>query len=94
MDPDHAWGALGRLAGRLGFGPRPAQTVYEYAGMLGDAVPMVRAELTTVARAKVEVAYGRHELGLERLRGVGEAYRRLRLALLRFGILRRLGRRR
>jgi transglutaminase-like putative cysteine protease len=93
MDPDVAWGALGRLASRFGFGPRPAQTVYEYAGMLGDAVPAVRAELQTVARAKVEVAYGRRELGLERLRSVGEAYRRLRLAMLRFG-LRRLPRRR
>ncbi len=93
MDPDVAWGSLGRLAARFGFGPRPAQTVYEYAGMLGDAVPAVRVELSTVARAKVEVAYGRHELGIDRLRAVGEAYRRLRFALLRVG-LRRLPRRR
>lgn len=93
MDPDVAWGSLGRLAARFGFGPRPAQTVYEYAGMLGEAVPAARVELTTVARAKVEVAYGRHELGIDRLRAVGEAYRRLRFALLRVG-LRRVPRRR
>ena len=93
MDPDVAWGSLGRLAARFGFGPRPAQTVYEYAGLLGEAVPAARAELSTVARAKVEVAYGRHELEIDRLRAVGEAYRRLRLALLRVG-LRRLPRRR
>lgn len=93
MDPDVAWGSLGRLAARFGFGPRPAQTVYEYAGLLGDTVPAARAELSTVARAKVEVAYGRHELGIDRLRAVGEAYRRLRFALLRVG-LRRLPRRR
>ncbi len=93
MDPDVAWGSLGRLAARFGFGPKPAQTVYEYAGMLGDAVPAARIELTTVARAKVEVAYGRHELGIDRLRAVGEAYRRLRFAVLRVG-LRRLPRRR
>jgi len=93
MDPDVAWGSLGRLAARFGFGPRPAQTVYEYAGMLGDAVPAARVELSTVARAKVEVAYGRHELELDRLRAVGEAYRRLRFALVRAG-LRRLPRRR
>jgi transglutaminase-like putative cysteine protease len=93
MHPDQAWGSLGRLAGRFGFGPRPTQTVYEYAGMLGDAVPTVRAELSTVARAKVEVAYGRQELGVERLRSIGEAYRRLRFAILRLG-LRRFSRRR
>ncbi len=93
MHPDQAWGSLGRLAARFGFGPRPTQTVYEYAGMLGDAVPTVRAELSTVARAKVEVAYGRQELGVERLRSIGEAYRRLRFAVLRLGI-RRFSRRR
>jgi len=92
MHPDQAWGALGRLAARFGFGPRPAQTVYEYAGMLGETVPGVRAELSTVARAKVEVAYGRQDLGVERLRTVGDAYRRLRFEILRFG-LRRLPRR-
>jgi hypothetical protein len=80
------------LAGRFGFGPRPQQTVYEYAGALGEVVPTARVELTTVARAKVEVAYGRHELGEDRLRIVGDAYRRIRLAVLRAGIGRRLGR--
>jgi len=88
MHPDQAWGSLGRLAARFGFGPRPTQTVYEYAGILGDAVPTVRAELTTVARAKVEVAYGRQELGVERMRSIGEAYRRLRFAIVRFGLQR------
>lgn len=93
MHPDQAWGSLGRLASRFGVGPRPAQTVYEYAGTLGDAMPSLRAELTTVARAKVEVAYGRQELGVDRLRSVGDAYRHLRYALVRFG-LRRFPRRR
>ncbi|MBI3750239.1 MAG: transglutaminase domain-containing protein [Chloroflexi bacterium] len=92
MHPDQAWGGLGRLAGRFGFGPRPQQTVYEYAGALGDVVPAARVELTTVARAKVEVAYGRRELGEDRLRIIGDAYRRLRLAVLRAGIGRRLPR--
>jgi transglutaminase-like putative cysteine protease len=86
MHPDQAWGSLGRLASRFGFGPRPTQTVYEYAGVLGDAVPRVRADLTTVARAKVEVAYGRQELGVERMRSIGDAYRRLRFAIIRFGL--------
>jgi transglutaminase-like putative cysteine protease len=94
MHPDQAWGGLGRLAGRFGFGPRPQQTVYEYAGSLGDLVPGSRVEVGTVARAKVEVAYGRHELGEDRMRSVGDAYRRLRLAVLRAGVARRLRRRR
>ena len=93
MHPDQAWGSLSRLAGRFGLGPRPSQTVYEYAGSLGDTVPAARVELTTIARAKVEVAYGRHELGADRLRRVAEAYQRLRFALFGF-ILRRVFRRR
>jgi transglutaminase-like putative cysteine protease len=86
MHPDQAWGSLGRMASRFGVGPRPAQTVYEYAGALSDAIPAVRAELSTVARAKVEVAYGRQELGIDRMRTIADAYGRLRFALLRFGI--------
>jgi transglutaminase-like putative cysteine protease len=93
MDPDSAWGGLGRLASRFGFGPRPAQTVYEYAGALADAVPAMRAELETVARAKVEVAYGRQSLPVDRLRAVADAYRRLQLAIVRRGLA-RFGRRR
>jgi transglutaminase-like putative cysteine protease len=82
MHPDQAWGSLARLAARFGLGPKPSQTVYEYAGALGDAVPDARVELTTIARAKVEVAYGKRDLGSDRLRRIAEAYHRLRFALL------------
>ena len=82
MAPDMAWGSLSRLATRFGLGPKPSQTVYEYAGVLGDTVPGARLELTTIARAKVEVAYGRQDLGPDRLKRIAEAYQRLRLALL------------
>ncbi len=92
MHPDQAWGSLARLAARFGLGPRPSQTVYEYAGSLGDAVPAARVELTTIARAKVEVAYGKHDLGSDRLRNVAIAYQRLRFALL--GVILRRGFRR
>jgi Transglutaminase-like superfamily/Domain of unknown function (DUF4129) len=92
MHPDKAWGSMARLAARLGLGPRPSQTVYEYAGALGDEVPAVRIELTTLARAKVEVAYGKRDLAPERLRRIAEAYQRLRLALI--GLLFRRGLRR
>ncbi len=89
MEPDQAWGGLARFAARFGFGPRPAQTVFEYAGALGDQIPAVRQDLATVARAKVEVAYGRRSLTDDRLRGIGEAYRRLRFAIVRLAIRRR-----
>jgi hypothetical protein len=89
MHPDQAWGSLARLAGRIGLGPRPSQTVFEYAGALGDAVPEARLELTTIARAKVEVAYGRASLGNDRLKRIAEAYQRLRFALL--GVILRRG---
>ena len=57
----------GRLgAGRFGLGPRPAQTVFEYAGMLGEAMPAQRPELSMVANAKVEVASGGEEPPPER----------------------------
>ncbi len=92
MNPDTAWGSLARLAARLGIGPRPSQTVYEYAGALGDEVPAVRVEVTTLARAKVEVAYGKRDLEIDRLQRIAEAYHRLRLAL--FGLILRRGLRR
>jgi transglutaminase-like putative cysteine protease len=92
MHPDQAWGALAGLAARFGLGPRPSQTVYEYAGALGDEVPTARVELTTIARAKVEVAYGRRDLGADRLQRIAQAYQRLRLAILGVVVRRGLNR--
>jgi transglutaminase-like putative cysteine protease len=92
MHPDQAWGSVGRWAARLGIGPRPSQTVYEYAGALADELPASRIELTTIARAKVEVAYGRRALEPDRLRTIARAYQRLRLALVSFAVRRFLSR--
>jgi transglutaminase-like putative cysteine protease len=92
MHPDQAWGSVAGLASRFGLGPRPSQTVYEYAGALGDEVPTARVELTTIARAKVEVVYGHRDLEPDRLKRVAQAYQRLRLAIL--GVVVRRGLRR
>jgi transglutaminase-like putative cysteine protease len=92
MSADDVYGSVARLAGRLGFGPRPTQTVYEYAGTLADELPMVRPELETVARAKVEVAYGGQTLGDDRLASLRHAHQRVRVQLLR--LITRRGRRR
>ncbi len=86
---DHAYRTVTRLAARFGFGPRPDQTVYEYSGVLGDVLPIMRPELETVATAKVETAYGRGILGDDRIRALRLAERRLRLNLLRLAFRRR-----
>jgi hypothetical protein len=83
VTPDRAYASLTRLASRLGFGPRPTQTVYEYAGVLSEVLPQSRPEIQTVAQAKVEVAYGRRMLGDDRMAALREAQRRLRVGLLR-----------
>jgi transglutaminase-like putative cysteine protease/uncharacterized membrane protein len=92
--PDGVYAGVTRLASRLGFGPRPTQTAYEYAAALGDMLPNIRPELQTVATAKVEVAYGRRTLDDERIRALRESYRRLRVGLLRLLFRRRDRRRR
>ena len=86
--PDGVFTSVSGLARRFGFGPRPAETAYEYASALGEALPAMRPALATVATAKVEVAYGRRELGAERLRAVRDSYRRLRVGLLRLAFRR------
>ena len=85
---DTVWRGVSRTAARFGFGPRPQQTVYEYAGSLGEVLPASRPELQTVARAKVEVAYGRQELGHDASESLRQAQRRLRVALLRLALRR------
>ena len=92
VSADGAYGSVTRLASRFGLGPRPNQTVYEYVGALAEAMPRARPELEMVARAKVEVSYGARVLGDDRLAGLREAQRRLRMSLLGLG-LRRMRRR-
>jgi hypothetical protein len=91
---DRAYGTVSRLAARFGFAPRPTETVYEYAGALGEVLPTAKPELETVARAKVETAYGRQILGEDRLASLRAAQRRLRLVLLRLAFRRKDRRRR
>jgi transglutaminase-like putative cysteine protease len=89
VTPDAAYSGVARLAARFGFGPRPTQTVYEYASSLGEVLPFARPELETVARAKVEVAYARRGLEPEAVAALRAAVGRLRFALLRLALRRR-----
>ncbi len=82
QEPDRVYGGVVGLARRFGFGPRPNQTVYEYAGSLGEVLPGARPDLNTVAQAKVEVAYGRRTLEPARIDALRQAQRHLRVALL------------
>jgi hypothetical protein len=77
------------LATRLGYGPHPSQTEYEYAGTLAETIPTVRDDLYLVTDARVQTAYsGRDPVDEQqgRLRG---AYARIRTALLRLMLRRR-----
>lgn len=81
-DPNAVYRDIVRLASRLGYRPRPTQTVYEYTGMLADAVPTVRESLDVVATASVEVTYGKRQLSAERLEFLATAHRLIRRVLL------------
>ncbi len=81
--PDTVYQNVVKLASRLGYRPRPTQTVYEYTSMLAEVVPKARVPLAVVATAAVEVTYGRRELGTEGLVSLTAAHRLVRQALLR-----------
>jgi transglutaminase-like putative cysteine protease len=74
------------LASRLGYKPRPTQTVYEYAGMLARVVPTARDSLGIVATATVEVQYGKRQLSGAQLTVLSRAQRVVERALLKLFI--------
>lgn len=82
-EPELAYRGVTRLATRLGYGPRPSQTAYEFAARLGELVPVASGDLKLIATAKVEATYGRRTPGETMRRTLGAAYRRVRLGLLR-----------
>jgi hypothetical protein len=81
-EPDTVYRNVVRLASRLGYKPQPAQTVYEYTGMLAEIVPQARKSLAVVAMATVEVTYGKRQLGTDRLASLAAAQHTVRQALL------------
>jgi hypothetical protein len=85
-EPELAYRGVTRLATRLGYGPRPAQTAYEFAAGLGQLVPVASDDLRLIATAKVEATYGRKSVGEGVMRSLSLAYRRVRFGLLRLVI--------
>ena len=86
--PDAVYRNVVKLASRLGYKPRPTQTVHEYMGMLADIVPQARDSLGVVATATVEVTYGKRQLSTERLVFLATADRLIRRALLKLAVRR------
>jgi transglutaminase-like putative cysteine protease len=54
---DSAWGKARLLASYAGFAAHPSQTTYEYAAMLGDAVPDAKSPIQDIAEARVHDRY-------------------------------------
>jgi hypothetical protein len=79
---DAAWGKARLLASYAGYAPDPSQTTYEYAAMLGDAVPEAKSPIQDIAEARVRDRYtpvGASDDDVERAMS---AWRRLARTLL------------
>ena len=88
-DGSLAYRGIVHLATRLGRGPHPAQTEYEYVDALSETMPSVRDDLYVVAGARVESAYGRGGLDERSRKRLQRAYARVRTALVRLLLPRR-----
>jgi len=88
-DGSLAYRGIVHLATRLGRGPHPAQTEYEYMDALSETMPSVRDDLYLVAGARVESAYGRGTLDERSRARLRRAYARVRTALVRLLLPRR-----
>jgi len=54
---DAAWGKARLLASYAGYHPNPSQTAYEYAAMLGEAVPDAKSPIQDIAEARIRDRY-------------------------------------
>jgi transglutaminase-like putative cysteine protease len=79
---DRAWRQLTAAAGRAGVGPRPSETIYEYAGWLEDQLPNQAEPIQTVADGKVWQSYSGRGLTLSGAHKLENALRRLRWPLI------------
>ena len=79
---DRAWRQLTAAADRAGIGPRPSETIYEYAGWLEDQLPDQSVPIRTVADGKVWQSYSGRRLALARAGKLDAALRQLRWPLV------------
>lgn len=85
---DRAWRELTSAAGRAGVGPRPSETIYEYAGWLEDQLPSQVDPIRTVADGKVWQAYSGRRMTAAAGDRLDAAIAKLRLPLLALAIRR------
>jgi len=79
---DSAWGKARLLAQYAGYHPHPAQTTYEYAAMLGEAVPDAKGPIQEIAVARVNDRYTPSGASGEDAARAQSAWRRLARTLL------------
>ena len=89
---ERAWRHLAAAAERAGIGPRPAETIYEYAGWLEDQLPAHGEPIRQVADGKVWQSYSGRKLNYGASRRLDQAWASLRLPLLGLAIRRRFRR--
>ena len=79
---DAAWGKARLLAAYAGYRPDPTQTTYEYAAMLGEAVPDAGTPIREIADARVRDRYTRGGASPEDAARAVTAWRRLARTLV------------
>ena len=87
---DRAWQRLTLAADRAGVGPRPSETIYEYAGWLEEQLPSHVEPIRTVADGKVWQAYSGRRMTQIASSRLEEAWARLRLPLVWLAVRRSL----
>jgi transglutaminase-like putative cysteine protease len=89
---DRAWRQLTSAADRAGVGPRPAETIYEYAGWLEEQLPKQIEPIRVVADGKVMQSYSGRPLTRSGSNKLDAAIRRLQRPLWLLGLRRWLRR--
>ncbi|HKY51499.1 MAG TPA: transglutaminaseTgpA domain-containing protein [Candidatus Limnocylindria bacterium] len=79
---DSAWGKARLLASYAGFAANPSQTTYEYASMLGEAVPDAKSPIQDIAEARVRDRYTPVGASAEDVDRAVSAWRRLARTLV------------
>lgn len=88
---ERAWRRLTLAADRAGVGPRPAETIYEYAGWLEDELPSHVEPIRAVADGKVWQSYSGRRMSHAAVSRLDAAWASLRLPLLWLAVRRWAG---
>jgi hypothetical protein len=89
---DRAWRRLTAAADRAGVGPRPSETIYEYAGWLEEQLPAHVEPIKVVADGKVWQSYSGRKLSMPAATRLEAAWNALRMPLIGLAVRRGLRR--